>query len=255
MSEQLTVNESSQLKRHEAVIQAGKNTFVSVGLALTEIRDKKLYRQDYSSFDLYLAQRWGWSRQRAGQLIQAAAVVQQLPEKVSTIVDSEGAARALKKVPKGKRAKVVEAAAAKGKVTAKAIKVEAKKAEIEAEVVVQDCDGVDVPKALIPLWDRGSEISGVLHTLSGVKAALRAAQAQDDPLWRQVNFTAALADLSKCWTAIQVAKPYAVCPQCQGHPEVQKCRLCLNTGIIGKFRYQSVPKELLDVRKKAMGKK
>ena len=240
MSDKLTTQESEALRRNESIIQAGKNTFVAVGIALTDIRERKLYRQDYSSFEMYCQQRWGWSRQRASQMIQAAVVVQALPEKVSTMVDSERAARQIAKVPAEKREAVVKKAAAKGKVTGKTIKEAA-----EAEVLVKDADGVEVPQRLIPLWLRGREIAEVLWTLSKVKGALKVAQEQDDPLWRQVNFSAVIGDLQKAWTGIQVAKPYAVCPQCQGHPEVSKCRLCLGTGIIGKFRYQTVPKELL----------
>ncbi len=59
-----------------------------------EIRDKRLYRQTHSTFEAYCRERWGWSRQRAYQQIEAASYVSSL----STGVDkpeTERQARAL----------------------------------------------------------------------------------------------------------------------------------------------------------------
>lgn len=73
------------LRALEAVIERGLATFVEVGAALLEIRDGRLYRDaGYGDFDAYCRERWGWSRQRSHQLIEAAAVVRGL----STTVDS-----------------------------------------------------------------------------------------------------------------------------------------------------------------------
>ena len=42
------------------------------GLLLREIRDDKLYKKKYGTFEEYADQRWGWSRRRAYQMIDAA---------------------------------------------------------------------------------------------------------------------------------------------------------------------------------------
>jgi hypothetical protein len=64
----------------EAIINRGIATFVEVGDALLEIRDRRLYRDaGYQSFDLYCRERWGWSRISAHRQIQAAKVVKLLP--------------------------------------------------------------------------------------------------------------------------------------------------------------------------------
>ncbi len=47
----------------EGVISLGLKTFVEVSHALKEIRDSKLYRQEYPTFDKYCREKWGWSRQ------------------------------------------------------------------------------------------------------------------------------------------------------------------------------------------------
>lgn len=69
----------------EAVIERGIKTFVEVGLALLRIRDERLYRQKgYADFDSYCRRRWGWTYQRAHQMMQGARVA----ELTSTTVDS-----------------------------------------------------------------------------------------------------------------------------------------------------------------------
>src|SRR5689334_7447571 len=67
----------------EDTIQHGISTFVEVGRALAEIREGRLYREQYATFEDYCAERWEFTRQRAYQLIGSAQVVQT----VSTDVD------------------------------------------------------------------------------------------------------------------------------------------------------------------------
>lgn len=59
----------------EAIIERGLDTFIDVGEALLEIRDNRLYRESYSTFEVYCKERWGFTRRRASQLIVAAEVV------------------------------------------------------------------------------------------------------------------------------------------------------------------------------------
>ena len=42
------------------------------GLLLREIRDDKLYKKKYGTFEEYADQRWGWKKSRAYQMIEAA---------------------------------------------------------------------------------------------------------------------------------------------------------------------------------------
>jgi hypothetical protein len=72
---ELSTTEAQELKRHEAVIEAGLQTFVEVGSALLAIRDKRLYRAEHSNFEAYCRNRWGFSRIHAHRLIGAAGVV------------------------------------------------------------------------------------------------------------------------------------------------------------------------------------
>ena len=199
----------------QQTIEAGRKTFVEVGLALAEIRDARLYRSDFDTFEeipagqsgtgtepivtesskhhrrlsccqlatnpksklnpkpanwrrsnhpsasrfwkrrqrparsrppemdtvvsnqrqarelskvptenrveAYCQKKWGWSEKRASHLIIASEVVKTLPTQNSTIVENEGQARQLAKVPIEKRVEVLTVAQEAGPVTAKTI--------------------------------------------------------------------------------------------------------------------------------------
>ena len=97
MNELLNIEERNELERCEVVIKQGLQTFVEVGQALMLIRDKRLYRAEYSRFEDYCQDKWKLSRPRTYQMIDAAKVVSNL----STMVDkpqNERQARPLTKL-------------------------------------------------------------------------------------------------------------------------------------------------------------
>ena len=74
----LTITESERLEKCEEVIERGLKTFVDVGGSLLEIRDSKLYRTGYATFEEYCRDRWGMSRIHAHRMIEAASVTNNL---------------------------------------------------------------------------------------------------------------------------------------------------------------------------------
>lgn len=66
---------TAALEECEQVIEAGLQTFVDVGAALLRVRDQRLYRYDFGTFEDYCEKRWQMSRRRAYQMIEASAVV------------------------------------------------------------------------------------------------------------------------------------------------------------------------------------
>lgn len=93
MSGELTQREATALDRCEIVIERGIKTFVAVGKALVEIRDQRLYRTTYATFEDYCQQRWQLARTTAYQLVDAARVADALEagddvEPVSAIADT-----------------------------------------------------------------------------------------------------------------------------------------------------------------------
>ena len=118
----LSAGEVVTLEACEAVIEAGRQSFIDVGKALTDVRDGKLWREKYESFEDYCQKRWRWGKRRAYQLIEAGEVAKSLPESPCKILQNDSQARELAKVAPAKRAAVLEQAAASGPVTAKSIK-------------------------------------------------------------------------------------------------------------------------------------
>ena len=84
-SDKLTSDERATFEKLEEEIDDALFSFVDIGLPLGVIRDQRLYRQHNANFDEYCLDRWGFSRQRASQLIKAA----RLAEHLSTLVYSE----------------------------------------------------------------------------------------------------------------------------------------------------------------------
>jgi len=90
----LTPLETDRFDVLEATIDLGARHFVAVGEALREIRDSKLYREDFKSFEDYCESRWDFTRQRAGQLIRAFQTSENL-ETVGFQIETERQARTL----------------------------------------------------------------------------------------------------------------------------------------------------------------
>jgi DNA-directed RNA polymerase subunit RPC12/RpoP len=132
----ITLDESKRLIELEKIIDAGRQTFIEVGFALAEIRDSRLYKADFKTFEEYCLNKLGLTKQHCYRLIECAPVAKSNPQ-----VTSINQARELAKVPKAKREAVIKKAVAKSKtaghkLTAKDIKTAASPEPITAAVVV-----------------------------------------------------------------------------------------------------------------------
>ncbi len=120
---------------------------------------------------------------------------------------------------------------------------------------VLDATGWPIPTQLIPLWQRAGEVQELLTVLSRVKGALRSAQENRDMLFAEVNFSSALSQLDQAWTDVKTAKPFAVCPTCQGQVP-DKCTLCRGRGLISEHRWNTcVTREDKEFRFRASARK
>lgn len=66
---------AASLGEQEQIIERGLQTFIEVGTALKKIRDSRLYRGKYRTFEDYCKERWGMTRRRAYQLLDGSDVV------------------------------------------------------------------------------------------------------------------------------------------------------------------------------------
>jgi phage N-6-adenine-methyltransferase len=119
--EQLTKVEKSILQECEEVIDKGMKSFIEVGNALLKIRDGKLYKTNFSTFEDYCRERWGMERRQAYRLMDAADVVENVSRGTQILPTSERQARPLSLLSPKEQAdiweEVVETAPG-GKITA-----------------------------------------------------------------------------------------------------------------------------------------
>ncbi len=117
----LNKSEKDRLQTCEKLIERGLNNFIEVGTALLEIRDNRLYRVDYSTFEEYCRDRWSMSRVHAHRMIHAAQVTENLLP-IGNKPESESVVRPLTKLPPAEQQKAwneAVATAPNGKPTAK----------------------------------------------------------------------------------------------------------------------------------------
>jgi len=74
----LNLVERRDLERCETEIRKDLGAFVRVGQAMLEIKERKLYREKYSTFEQYCQQSWGYKRHYAYHLLSAAAVCSEM---------------------------------------------------------------------------------------------------------------------------------------------------------------------------------
>lgn len=104
----------------EKIIGDGIQTFREVGEALSEVRNGKLYADEFETFEEYLKEKWQIGRSQGFRLIDAASVARNVSPvgDISKIIPSERVARVIAPLPKKQQIKVAKALARQaGKVT------------------------------------------------------------------------------------------------------------------------------------------
>jgi len=74
----LSEREAEELATCERIIERGLRTFLEVGSALLKIRDLRLYRNEYATFEDYYRERWSLERSQVYRLMDAAEVTRNL---------------------------------------------------------------------------------------------------------------------------------------------------------------------------------
>lgn len=95
-----TEQDEVALQYNEQIIKDGLETYMKVGYALMEIRDNRLYRKEFKTFEEYCQEKWGRSRRWANQIIKASEVVGVLENgnNCAQIPETESQARPLTKL-------------------------------------------------------------------------------------------------------------------------------------------------------------
>jgi hypothetical protein len=138
--DKLTKVEAQRLNGLEHIIKKGLKAFIQVADALLEIRDKRLYRKQYKSFEEYCQRKWDFTSRQANRLIGAGEVVDNLkrdqlvsPEPIA-MPENEAQARPLTELTPPEQIEAARIVAAKSpKPTAKQFKEAAQEVKGNAE--------------------------------------------------------------------------------------------------------------------------
>lgn len=246
----------AQLKN---IVSRNLSATIDAGRALKEIRDRELWKEEAESFQQFCVDNWGVSKQRAYQLIDTVKIVDQLPPEQSTAVDSERAARELKKAPEEARAAIVKDLQAKGDVSGPAVAKAVKDLKGVASKKLFDRTGFEIPQPspAASTWLRMDEVQEMLSALSKIKSRVERACSpgnpkEADPVYTEINFSAFVADLQSSYQQLKVALPFAVCPTCQGRV-LSPCTTCGGRGMISEFYWKhKVPEKTKEIRERAV---
>jgi len=232
MTSVICESDHQELKRLEGIISKGKKAFSEVGAALYEIRESKLYRSTHKTFEAYVADRWEFSKSRARQLIEAAAVIENVYNCNQTqpiLPSSEGVARELAKLPAEEQSEVWE----------EVIKTTASPTARIVKAVVEkrkEAEPACVPKTVAPAEPFASQqdFAATIHAaathVDKLVHTVRELAEQEGGVWLDTTTIEMNAKALKA--EIRSAAFWIVCPACDG----QGCKECRKHGWLSKSR-------------------
>lgn len=117
----------------------------------------------------------------------------------------------------------------------------------------RDKTGCPIPPRIRALWEESDVIAReCLSALSKLRGLVRQAQETKDPRFVGVSFSSTMQGLDQAYGALECAKPYAVCPTCQGQTP-DNCGTCHKKGMVSEFFWKTcVAEEMKQIRFKTL---
>lgn len=127
MSSALSKLETSTLSQCEEIIERGQETFIEVGNAMLRIRNERLYRAEFGTFQEYCEARWHMSPRHAHRMIEAAEVAGNVTNWSQTAPSNESQIRPLARLEPARQREAWQSAVehSNGKPTAKDVEAAA----------------------------------------------------------------------------------------------------------------------------------
>jgi len=204
----LTLDEMNDLQQHELVIQRGKEQWFTVGMALRDIKERRLYRSAYTSFEEYLEKRWSISRSRAYQLISGVDVAETVSEQTTP---SERQARELAKIDDVQERKEVWS----GEPTSSKILEHVAKQK-PAPMMLMDDQGCVVPKDMLEIFHDKQRFDEICDTLK--RAADMIEQLSQRESSHYIKRDSVMEDIGNAVRSIQFARPSVVVQKSNSAP-------------------------------------
>lgn len=197
--------------------------------------------------DRWVAEQCGVGDKLVGEVrnqLRETAVESNVSETPQKRVGRDGKARTVpKKKPKEKSAEPVATADVKngkpsGGGSFDPSEWEGTPAKPDAEVL--DGNNKPVPAKFRPIFARRCELLELEQQLQSV--AKKLADNQNDPLYTFIHAQGTVADIDNAKRAIRFARPFCVCPYCQGSGK--GCKACKAQGWVPKLVNKQAPAEM-----------
>ena len=248
MGDMTTVAEKTRFEELDKIVKQGQKTFFSVGEALAEIRDKRLYRAvGLNSFESYCKEYRGITRRHADNLIQATKVrtadLRTLPSDVSF-----KAAKAVAAVPEEDRQEVVEEAVQSAKVEGRKVtasdvkkaagKTQANKGPVNA--ILLDPKGQAIPERIqVAFGASRKRLKALSVGLTKWQTELFNLANEEDAYKHYLKFGEIKNSITDIKNILAYAVPATVCPYCEG----VGCETCRESGYLTSHQAGVVPEE------------
>lgn len=205
----------SYIEERICLIEQGEIARAEIERAIRRVKDERLYALEYTSFEVYVRQRWGKSKSWAYGLLAAETT----PKKV-----------ALDGNLGNKRPEVDENTPDLHEEEKAAIVVESLPAPAELEPKKSE---PAIPSKLLPAFNEAKAFTVLVRQCGEMRTELdRLAQSPAGAFLAE-GMTRIIADLGNLQRAIKFAKPHAICPYCKGKGCTPKSGLkapCRGTG-------------------------
>jgi hypothetical protein len=247
----------ADMRRHISTLKDFEGTTVAAAKAMSDIQERELYKEHYSTIKEFCENELGWTKQRLYQIINFHKLKESLSkiktDKVNTVLTFEGrASRALQRVPEAQRAEVLEEATKDGgKATTDSIN-KAIATVFKADVIEVDKEGHAIPTPAVSTWKRRDEVDEYLVWISRIKSWAEKLQKSSDTFYAVKEFSAqeVFTDCGNLYRMIKNLVPHSICSVCQGQAP-KSCALCHGKGMISKHTWEhGVAKETKAMMKK-----
>lgn len=254
---ELSKIEQDALRDCEEVIAKGMTNFRDVGEALMRIRDEKLFRQKFGTFEEYCQTTWDFGKRRANQIIAATKVelIESTPQKKSGKKISQSGdrdienavlqpstdsqVRALSSLPESEQpaawSEAVESAGGK-QPTAKQVKEVVEKRTAKTETGLEGL--IDSVREAI---EQAEAFRELMSAITAIKS--KVTKLVESPLGRHINPNELNAHLTNAFRILKFAMPFADCVYC-GRTIKKTCKACGGQGWLVQDVFNQAPPDM-----------
>ena len=255
MPNELTTTDTTLLRECEDKIDRSLRSFVDIGDALLEIRESRLYRDEYEAFEGYCQARWNITKSRANQLISASRLVRNLESNgdESVLPSSESVARELQRVGEDRVGdvwnRIVETAPVgsnnEAMVTARHVRETIANLTTGTTPMAPpaegllDAAGAPIPECVVPEYETGLELGRIAAEVAQLGVRVRQMEGQRG--MALVSHQEIDLLLQNVREEIRFGAFHVVCPDCFGTGAIfdgTTCVRCRSTGYLNRRMYQ-----------------